>query len=148
VAEAHDFAFGQPRLTPVWPNAYLGGRVAGFNMAGSAVDYLGGTATNSMKYFGVDISSAGITVPPDDSYQVLRRRQNGSYRRVVVKDGCVVGLVFAGDIEKSGIVFRLMKECVDVSEFMETLVADDFGLTCLPEDMWRPQLTAQDEVSK
>ena len=148
VAEAHDFVYQGPRLTPVWPNAYLGGRVAGFNMAGVAADYPGGTAINSMKYFGVDITSAGITVPPDDSYRVLRRRQNGSYRRVVVKVGCVVGMVFAGDIEKSGIVFKLMKERVDVSQFVETLVADDFGLICLPEDLWRSQLVAPDKVLK
>ena len=69
-------------------------------------------------------------------------------RRVVVKDGCVVGLVFAGDIEKSGIVYNLMKERIDVSQFAETLVADDFGLTCLPEEMWRPQLAVPDQVSE
>ena len=33
-AEAFDFVYGENRLTPVWPNAYLGGRIAGFNMAG------------------------------------------------------------------------------------------------------------------
>ncbi|MFH0941505.1 MAG: FAD-dependent oxidoreductase [Chloroflexota bacterium] len=34
VAEAYDFVAGEARLTPIWPNAYLGGRVAGLNMAG------------------------------------------------------------------------------------------------------------------
>ncbi|MFC2019060.1 NAD(P)/FAD-dependent oxidoreductase [Chloroflexota bacterium] len=29
VAEAYDFVYGENRLAPIWPNAYLGGRVAG-----------------------------------------------------------------------------------------------------------------------
>jgi NAD(P)H-nitrite reductase large subunit len=140
VAETYDFVYGENRLNPIWPNAYLGGRVAGFNMAGVPTIYQGSTVMNTMKYFGVDIASAGITVPPDDSYRVFSHRNDGIYRKVVIKDNCVVGMVFAGDIEKSGIIFNLIKERLDVSQFCELLTTDDFGLTCLPEEIWRPQL--------
>ncbi len=71
VAEAFDFITNDTAVTPVWPNAYLGGRVAGLNMAGVATEYPGGTLVNSLKYFGVDILSAGIVNPPDSSYEVL-----------------------------------------------------------------------------
>jgi NAD(P)H-nitrite reductase large subunit len=138
VAEAYDFVYGEVRLTPIWPNAYLGGRVAGFNMAGDTAEYPGGTAMNAMSYFGVDVVSAGIVTPPDDSFKEISQKQDGCYRKVVVKDGCCVGMVFCGDIEKSGIVFALMRDRVDVSGFSERLVADDFGLVCLPEERWRP----------
>jgi NAD(P)H-nitrite reductase large subunit len=138
VAEAYDFVYGEARLTPIWPNAYLGGRVAGFNMAGDAAEYPGGTAMNAMSYFGVDVVSAGIVVPPDDSFKEISQKQDGCYRKVVVKDGCCVGMVFCGDIEKSGIVFALMRDRIDVGGFSERLVADDFGLVCLPEERWRP----------
>lgn len=138
VAEAYDFVYGEARLTPIWPNAYLGGRVAGFNMAGDTAEYPGGTAMNAMSYFGVDVVSAGIVVPPDDSFKEISQKQDGCYRKVVVKDGCCVGMVFCGDIEKSGIVFALMRDRVDVGGFSERLVADDFGLVCLPEERWRP----------
>jgi NAD(P)H-nitrite reductase large subunit len=138
VAEAYDFVYGEARLTPIWPNAYLGGRVAGFNMAGDTAEYPGGTAMNAMSYFGVDVVSAGIVVPPDDSFKEISQKQDGCYRKVIVKDGCCVGMVFCGDIEKSGIVFALMRDRVDVGGFSERLVADDFGLVCLPEERWRP----------
>ena len=138
VAEAYDFVYGEARLTPIWPNAYLGGRVAGFNMAGDTAEYPGGTAMNAMSYFGVDVVSAGIVTPPDDSFKEISQKQDGCYRKVVVKDGCCVGMVFCGDIEKSGIVFALMRDRVDVGGFSERLVADDFGLVCLPEERWRP----------
>lgn len=140
VAETYDFVHGENRLNPIWPNAYLGGRIAGFNMAGVPATHQGSTVMNTMKYFGVDIISAGITVPPDDSYRVFSHKNGSVYRKVVIRDNCIVGMVFAGDIEKSGIIFNLMKEKIDVSQFCELLITDDFGLTCLPEEIWRPQL--------
>jgi NAD(P)H-nitrite reductase large subunit len=140
VAEAYEYIYGENRLTPIWPNAYLGGRVAGLNMAGGKAEYPGGTAMNSVKYFGVDTVSAGIVAPPDDSYEVIKAEHNGIYKKVVLKDGLIMGMIFVGDIEKSGIVYNLMKDGVDVSGFKEALVADDFGLVSLPEEIWRNKL--------
>ncbi len=140
VAEAYDFIYGENRLTPVWPNAYMGGRIAGFNMAGVPTEYTGGTAMNSLKYFGLAIVSAGMVNPPDNNYEVLSKKHDHTYKKVVLKDGLVLGMVFAGNIEKSGIVFNLMKDRVNVDGFKQALVADDFGLVSLPEEIWRPRL--------
>jgi NAD(P)H-nitrite reductase large subunit len=140
VVEAHDFIYGENRLTPIWPNAYMGGRVAGFNMAGVPTEYSGGTAMNSLKYFGLAVASAGMVNPPDDSYEVISNRYDHMYKKVVLKDGLVVGMVFAGDIEKSGVVFSLMKDRVEVERFKQALVAEDFSLASLPEEMWRARL--------
>ncbi len=145
-AEAYDFIYGQNRLTPIWPNAYLGGRVAGFNMAGVTTEYQGGTSMNAMKYFGVNIVSAGMVTPPDDSYEVVSNRHDGIYKKVILKDGLINGLVFSGDIEKSGIVYSLMKDRVNVETFKDALVADDFGLVSLPEEIWRPRLAIPPSV--
>jgi NAD(P)H-nitrite reductase large subunit len=140
VAEAYDFIYGENRLTPIWPNAYMGGRVAGFNMAGVSTEYSGGTAMNSLKYFGLAVVSAGMVDPPDGSYEVISNKRDHVYKKLVLKDGLIAGMVFADDIEKSGIVFGLMKERVKVDGFKQALVADDFGLTSLPEEMWRARL--------
>ncbi|MBM4432714.1 MAG: NAD(P)/FAD-dependent oxidoreductase [Chloroflexi bacterium] len=145
-AEAYDFIHGENRLTPVWPNAYLGGRVAGFNMAGIPTEYQGGTAMNSLKYFGLDVVSAGMVNPPDKSYEKVSRRTGNIYRKVILKDGFIVGMVFVGDIEKSGIVYNLMKDRINVEGFQQALVADDFGLVSLPEEMWRKRLEIPSSV--
>jgi NAD(P)H-nitrite reductase large subunit len=139
-AEAYDFIYGENRLTPIWPNAYLGGRVAGFNMAGVPAEYSGGTNMNSLKYFGLAVVSAGIVNPPDASYEVLSSKRDHTYKKVVLKDGLITGMVFSGDIEKSGIVFSLMKERVEVDGFKQALVAEDFSLASLPEEIWRGRL--------
>jgi len=137
VAEAYDFIYGENRVTPIWPNAYIGGRIAGLNMASVPADYQGGTAINSLKYFGLDIVSAGMVNPPDDSYEVLGEKHNGTYHKVILKDGLVVGMVFAGNIEKSGIIFNLMKNKINAESFKSSLVREDFGLSSLPEELWR-----------
>ncbi|MCL0065370.1 FAD-dependent oxidoreductase [Dehalococcoidia bacterium] len=136
-AEAHDFVYRENRLTPIWPNAYVGGRIAGINMAGIPTEYPGGTAVNSLKYFGLDVVSAGIVTPPDDSCEVLQREYDHIYRKVVLRDGLVVGMVFLGNIEKSGIVFSLMKDRINVDGFKQELLSDSFGLASLPEEIWR-----------
>jgi NAD(P)H-nitrite reductase large subunit len=140
VSEAYDFVYGENRLTPVWPNACTGGRIAGLNMAGVPTEYQGGTAMNAMKYFGVNILSAGMLNLPDDSYEVISKKHDDIYKKVVLKDGIIACMVFAGDIEKAGIIYNLMKEEVNVDSFKEALVADDFGLASLPEEIWRERL--------
>jgi NAD(P)H-nitrite reductase large subunit len=149
VSEAYDFVYGENRVTPVWPNAYAGGRVAGLNMAGKKAEYEGGTAMNALKYFGVNILSAGMVTAPDDSYDILVKRGDSIYKKVIIKDGKILGLVFAGDIEKAGIIYNLMKDKINVEAFKETLVADDFGLASLPEEIWRARLEipASEEAS-
>ena len=140
VAEAYDFIHGENRLNPVWPNAYLGGRIAGLNMAGVRTEHQGGLAMSALKYFGLDAVSAGIVTPPDDSYEVLKNVFDDNYRKVVLKEGLVVGMVFVGDVEKSGIIYSLIKDRVNVSSFKQALVARDFGLLSLPEERWGPYL--------
>ena len=143
VAEAYDFVYSQNRLTPIWPNAYLGGRTAGFNMAGKPAQYPGGTAINSLKYFGLNIASAGMVNPPDnDGYEVLGESHDHTYHKVILKDGLVVGMVFAGNIEKSGIVLNLIRNKFNADDYKQALVAENFGLASLPDEIWRPQLEA------
>ena len=63
-----------------------------------------------------------------------------------MKNGLIAGMVFAGDIEKSGIVYNLMKDRVNVDSFKEALVADDFGLASLPEQIWQAKLAIPPSV--
>ncbi|MFC2045354.1 hypothetical protein ACFLUH_01580 [Chloroflexota bacterium] len=101
---------------------------------------------NSLKYFGISAVSAGITTPPDDSYEVLKEQHDDIYRKVIVKNGLITGLIFVSDIEKSGIIYNLMKDRVNVESFKQVLVADDFGFICLPEKIRRSRLAIPDSL--
>jgi NAD(P)H-nitrite reductase large subunit len=140
-AETYDFVYGENRLTPIWPNAYIGGRVAGFNMAGATAEYPECTAMNSLNYFGIDIASAGMpTAPNNNGYEVISRQESNAYQKVILKDNLIVGMIFVGNIEKSGIIFGLMRDEVNVESFKQSLLADNFGLAFFPRALWQEQL--------
>jgi len=147
VAEAYDFVYGENRLIPIWPNAYVGGRIAGFNMAGVTVEYPGGTAMNSLNYFGIDIASAGMpTAPNDDGYETISKQEGNIYQKVILKDDLVMGMIFVGNIEKSGIIFGLMRDRVNVESFKQSLLADDFGLAFFPRSLWQERLAPSPDI--
>jgi NAD(P)H-nitrite reductase large subunit len=144
VAEAYDFIYRENRVTPVWPNAYLGGRTAGLNMAGKEAEYPGGTNINSMKYFGVYIVSAGMITSPDNTYEELITNHEDVYKKLILKDGLITGMIFSGEVDRAGIIYNLMRDAVNVESFKQSLVTDDVGLLSLPEKVWRNRLaTAQ-----
>jgi len=140
VAEAYDFILNQNRLLPLWPLAVLEGKVAGYNMAGKKTDYAGGTNMSTLKYFGVPIVSIGSANPkPDPTLEIVIKEDvaKGVYKKIVLKDGIIVGMTFLGDIERAGILFYLMKKKVNVKKFKDALLADDFGLAALPLSLRR-----------
>jgi len=138
VAEAHDFLLNGNRLLPLWPLAHMGGRVAGYNMAGKKAEYEGGTVMSSLKYFDLPVIAVGNVNPEAISdYEVLVERQPEQtvYKKILLKDDAIVGFIFLGDIEKAGILFRLLKNHVDVSEIKGSLLSEDFGIVTLPESL-------------
>jgi NAD(P)H-nitrite reductase large subunit len=147
VAEAYDFVYRENRLTPIWPNAYVGGRIAGLNMAGATDEYPGGTAINSLNYFGIDIASAGmLTAPNDDGYETISKQEGNIYQKVILKDDLIMGMIFVGNIEKSGIIFGLMRDRVNVESFKQSLLADDFGLAFFPRALWQERLAPSPDI--
>ena len=143
VSEAYDYVYGLGRLSPVWPNAYIGGRVAGYNMAGLPTKYRGGTAMNSLNYFGLELATAGMASPPSpEGYEVLTKQGEDVYRKLVINsEDKLVGMIFVGDIDKAGIYFGLMRDQIPVTAFKDELLADDFGLALLPKEIIEERLT-------
>ena len=139
VAEAYDFLINENRLLPLWPLAYNGGRVAGNNMAGGKqIEYEGGTVMSSLKYFDLPIIAVGNINPQDTSnYEILveLKPEKTIYKKILLKDNKISGFIFLGEIEKAGILFRLLKNHVEVSEIKEILLSEDFGIVSLPEHL-------------
>jgi NAD(P)H-nitrite reductase large subunit len=138
VAEAHDFLIDGNRLLPLWPLAHLGGRIAGYNMAGKKAEYEGGTIMSSLKYFDLPVIAVGNVNPEViGDYEVLVELQPEKtvYKKILLKDKVIVGFIFLGDIEKAGIFFRLLKNHVNVSEIKDRLLSEDFGIVTLPKQL-------------
>ncbi len=134
VAEAFDLVWGEPRVNALWPNATLQGRYAGWNMANGGRKYPGSQSMNSVEFFGLPVLSAGIVNPPDDSYEVLTSRvAGGGYRKVVLRDDVLVGMLVAGEVEKAGVLTSLIQEKARVRRFKQSLLSDSFGHVYLPK---------------
>lgn len=146
VAEAYDFTSNQNRILPQWPTAYLGGRIAGYNMAGRRIEYPGGTVMSAMKYFDTPVLAAGVTNQEEgNGYEVLTTHNPGTplYKKIVLEDGVVKGFIMVNEIEKAGIIFHLMRRGVNVEEIKGKLLSEDFGLAHLPEEERRELLAGR-----
>jgi NAD(P)H-nitrite reductase large subunit len=138
VAEAYDFLINGSRTLPLWPLAHIGGKVAGYNMAGKQVEYEGGTVMSSLKYFELPVIAVGTVNPENISdYEVLSelKPEKTVYKKILLKDNKLAGFIFLGDLEKAGILFRLLKNRVDVAEIKDTFLSEDFGIVSLPEQL-------------
>jgi NAD(P)H-nitrite reductase large subunit len=121
----------------IWPVAARQGTVAGLNMCGIQTEYSGLFAMNSVQICDIPTISLGITDPPEDTgYEVLRSldRSKGTYKKIVLKDGRVVGVILLCSIERAGVYGMLIREGIEVQGFKDQLLRDDFGLLVLPKE--------------
>lgn len=138
VAEAYDFIQKADRVLALWPVARIGGRTAGNNMAGQSNEYPGATAMSALNYFDVPIISVGMTtIEKAEGYETLISRDpaTGVYKKILIKDGIVVGMTFVGDVEGAGIIFNLMKKQVKVDNIKDRLLSGSFSLASLPKNL-------------
>ncbi len=80
------------------------------------------TATR-LKVTGIDLYSAGDFAEGDDREEiVLRDATAGVYKRLVLKDNRIIGVVLYGDTADGPWFFDMLKRQVDVSEMRDTLI--------------------------
>lgn len=140
VTEGPDYLNGGNRVLPIWPNAYKQGKIAGFNMAGVDREFEGGLAMNSIELFGVPVITVGLSNVESEDLEVLTKVEEGSYRKIVLRGSTVVGAVFAGKVERAGLVTGLIRDQVDVGSMRDRLLADDFGYVDFPEELRKERL--------
>ncbi|HCZ07430.1 MAG TPA: NAD(P)/FAD-dependent oxidoreductase [Thermotogae bacterium] len=135
-AEFYDPRLGKSSTIAIWPVAFSEGEVAGYNMAGERVSYQGGIPMNSVEIAGVATISVGNTSAEVENVEILEYESDkrSVYKKLVIKDGKLVGAVFVGDIDRAGIYTGLILQKVDVSSFKDDLMRDDFGLVYLPKE--------------
>ena len=147
-AQGFDFLSRTNAVIAIWPVAARQGKVAGLNMSGEKVQYTGLFAMNSIEIIDVPTISFGITTPPEkDGYEVLKRldRDRSYYKKIVVKDNRVVGVILVNSVERAGVYGMLIREGINVRDFKDQLLSDDFGLLVLPKE-FRKHLVAGEGI--
>jgi nitrite reductase (NADH) large subunit len=85
--------------------------------------YNGSLASTQLKVTGIDLFSAGDFAGGEDSEElVMRDARRGVYKRLVLKNNCVIGAVLYGDVKDGGWYFDLIQKKTDVSAFRKKLL--------------------------
>lgn len=103
-------------LAAIWPNAVRQGEVAALNMCGIDTIYTDTFAhKNTINFFGLPTLSLGITEPAEGD-QVLVKECRSCYKKIILRDGCVAGILLQGDINNSGFWQYLVKNKVQLEK--------------------------------
>jgi len=94
---AGDVAEHSGRVYGIWPVSYAQGAVAGTNAAGGEATFAPLPPSNQLKVMDVDLFSVGVVHPEDGSYLEFEDRSGDTYRRLLCRDGRIVGAVLFGD---------------------------------------------------
>jgi NAD(P)H-nitrite reductase large subunit len=124
-AETMDPLTGDRTIHAIWPAAVVQGRIAASNMAGVRAAYDGMVAMNAVEIGGMPLVSIG-DIEGRIVDEVLAARRKDTYRKVVIRDGKIRGVLFLGDIRQVGVIGRLISQPVETAE-MERLVSPHFS---------------------
>jgi NAD(P)H-nitrite reductase large subunit len=131
-AETYDIARGTHFLNAIWPCAFEQGNFAGLNMAGQKTTYPGSYRRNSIgNFIGIPAISMGVThaesctmLSDADEFREIRVRTKESYKKLVLRNGCVIGAILVGHTQKAGLMSMLLKKQVSVADSIPLLMSD------------------------
>lgn len=115
-------------LSPIWPVAVKEGMVAAANMTGRKermTDFFASKST--MSFLGIHSMSLGTVTPPDDTYRVDVYDKDGVYKKIVSKDGVIVGALLQGDLAYGGVLQQMIARKIDVRKVKKPLFEIDYS---------------------
>jgi len=137
VCETFDIARNQSFINAIWPMAVEQGRIAGLNMAGQDRQYAGSVRMNSIgNFIGIPAMSMGVTrsdecsyVDEDCHFQEVKKRTKNTYKKIILKNGCIVGAIFigVGQTQRCGIISILLRRQIEVSDYIQTLISNNLS---------------------
>jgi len=135
VTETYDITRDSNWINAIWPCAVEQGRFAGLNMAGREALYEGSFRRNSIgNFIGVPAISMGLTQAETcssceggEAFQEIKRRTKDTYKKLILKNGRLVGAILVGQTQKAGLFFILLKKRIDVSDYISILMSRDIN---------------------
>lgn len=132
VVESIDAVTGTGTLSPIWPNAVIQGEYAAYNMAGLQKEFTDLVSSQNASEFR-EIPMIAMGVMELQGHEVEEyidyRPIEKIYRKVLIKDDIIVGMVFLGDIKNAGVIGALMKKRANVNKIKNNLLNANFGFS-------------------
>jgi NAD(P)H-nitrite reductase large subunit len=129
-AQVFDSLRGEAILHFGWQSAWEQGALAGANMAGQDLTYSGRLRTLSLQIYGLDFFSLGEANPQGPGYKAMTGDypEMGIYKKLVLKEGRVVGGLFLGSISEAGAVEELILSRAEISRVDKKILLRLFDL--------------------
>lgn len=138
VIEIEDISTGKRVTSATWFNAVLQGKYAAYNMAGLDRKYTQAIGIqNAVQFHQIPAISYGKTqINEEDEpyYDVVSIHKDKVYKKLVLRDGKICGMIFVGDIAKSGFYNALIRHQVDISKYITKLLDSDFSYAYFKEE--------------
>ncbi len=121
VAMARGFLDGQHGANPILPNAAEQGKVAGSTMAGRKMAYEGWLPMNTFNFFGHLALSVGKAMASEGD-EVLVENDGRGYKKLVCRDGRLVGASFVDVPVHAGVLQYLIRRKVEMEPYKQLLL--------------------------
>ena len=117
-------------LSGIWANAVEHGRIAARNMCDDPAIYTHFFATkNTINFFGLITLTLGEVVSkPGDTVHTCH--DSRGYRKIVFRDGTVVGVIIQGDISGAGFWQHLVRYGISIDDVQKPLRKVSFADFC------------------
>ena len=114
--------------SPIWPVAVKEGIIAAGNMAGEPrrmTDFFASKST--MNFLGIPSMSLGDVNTSDEGVAAEVKETKDSYKKILHKDGKIVGAVLQGDLAYGGILQQLIARKIDVRKVKKPIFDIDYS---------------------
>lgn len=114
--------------SPIWPVAVKEGIVAASNMAGvprKMTDFFASKST--MNFLGIPSMSLGDVNLEGEDIEVEVKKTKDSYKKILHKNGKIVGAVLQGDLAYGGILQQLIARKIDVRRVKKPIFDIDYS---------------------
>ncbi len=113
---------------PIWPVAVKEGIVAGSNMTGVKAtmdDFFYSKST--MNFFGLNTMAIGDINNIDESFTEEILEDENGYKKIIHKDGIIVGAILQGDLSYGGILTRLVSKKININKVRKPVFKIDYS---------------------
>jgi len=138
IAQALDVTSGEHRLVTSYLNTQRQGEVAGTNMSGGDAALEGVIPFNVIVIYGLPVASLGLDLLPDeDGYEAFTGDypRDGQYRKLVLREGVLVGGTLIGKIGEAQAIESLIKMQTDLSAYRDRLFEPGFDAKKLLDEV-------------
>ena len=117
--------------SPIWPAAVKEGIIAAANMAGGEAEMTDFFASKStMRFLEISTMSLGEVNPnlqEDPAIRVETLDRGDVYKKIVHKDGQIIGAILQGDLAYGGVLQQLIARGIDVRKVKKPLFDVDYS---------------------